>query len=245
MVCPGIHLIHLYAPEITETARPGQFIMVKCASKLTLRRPLSIHRTDRNGTLSMLFAVTGKGTLWLSQRNPGEILDIFGPMGNGFILPAGAQRILLVAGGIGIAPLAFLSQEALIHGKDVTLLQGAVTSESLFHVENILREADIVYTTDDGSLGHKGIVTDILPDHLYQADRVYACGPLPMYKSISQVAAGLSISIPIDISLEVRMGCGMGTCYGCSIRTRQGMKRVCLDGPVFNLHDIIWEEIQL
>ena len=243
-ICPGTYLLTLHAPEIADQAIAGQFVMVRCDREMVLRRPLSIHTTN-DQTLSLLFTVTGNGTSWLSQRIPDETVNLIGPMGNGFYLPANAQRILLVAGGIGIAPLSFLAQQALSQNKTVILLQGAANSEALLPASHLPAITQTLYTTDDGSYGRKGLVTDLLAGYLDNTDKIYTCGPLPMYKTISEITSRCNSDIPVEVSLEVRMGCGMGTCYACSIRTRQGMKRVCLDGPVFNLHDIIWEEVKV
>ncbi len=244
-VCPGIFRVQFRAPQISGEARPGQFVMVKCGTDLTLRRPLSIHRAEPEGTLTLLFAVTGKGTSWLSERTTGAKVDLLGPMGNGFSLPDDVSRILLVAGGIGIAPLAFLAHELVAQNKTVTILQGAVNAQALLPATHIPPGPRIVCSTDDGSFGSKGIVTDLLPQYLEQTQRIYACGPLSMYRSIAKAVERPGIKVHVEVSLEVRMGCGMGTCYGCSIRTKSGMRRVCLDGPVFDLSDILWEEVRV
>ena len=237
---PGCHLMCVEAPDIVAIAKPGQFVTVSCGQELTLRRPLSIHQVANLGQLHLLFGIVGKGTSWLSDRQEGETLDLLGPLGNGFSIEPASRNLLLVAGGIGIAPLTFLAQQALSEGKSVTLLLGARTGAGLYPQRLLPGGIETVIATEDGSTGTKGMITDILPDFVDWADQIYACGPLAMYQTIATENRQGRVRKPVQISLEVRMGCGLGACYGCSIRTRRGMKQVCLDGPVFNLDEIIW-----
>ena len=232
------------APDIAAAARPGQFVTVSCGRELTLRRPLSIHQVANSEQLYLLFSIVGKGTSWLSDRQEGEILDLLGPLGNGFSIEPASRNLLLVAGGIGIAPLAFLARQALSEGKSVTLLLGARTDAGLYPQQLLPGGVETVVATEDGSSGTKGMITDILPDYVDWADQIYACGPLAMYQTIATNNQQRRVRKPVQISLEVRMGCGLGACYGCSIRTRRGMKQVCLDGPVFNLDEVIWQEVK-
>jgi dihydroorotate dehydrogenase electron transfer subunit len=191
-------------------------------------------------------------------------MDILGPLGNGFSIEPGVKNLLLVAGGIGIAPLVFLMQHASSQHK-VTLIHGVSTAAQLYPFSSLSLTPDL-YTSDgvgrgkneersklpslpngvqfiplteDGSMGKKGMVTDILPDSLDWADQVCACGPVDMYKAIALIAQ------KCQVSLEVRMGCGFGACYGCTINTKNGLKQVCRDGPVFELEDIIWQEVRI
>jgi len=233
------------APDIAAIARPGQFVTVSCGQELILRRPLSIHQVANSGQLHLLFSIVGKGTSWLSDRQEGETLDLLGPLGNGFSIEPASRKLLLVAGGIGIAPLAFLARQALSEGKSVTLLLGARTDTGLYPQRLLPGGIETVVATEDGSTGTKGMITDILPDYVDWADQIYACGPLAMYQTIATNNQQRRVRKPVQISLEVRMGCGLGACYGCSIRTRRGMKQVCLDGPVFNLEEIIWQEVRI
>lgn len=217
--------------------------MVNCGHTLILRRPLSIHQVINSNQLHLLFSVAGKGTLWLSQRQEEETLDLLGPLGNGFAIDAASQNLLLIAGGIGIAPLAFLAQQALGQEKSVILLSGASTTAQLYPLQLLPGEIRTAITTEDGSSGRKGMITDILPDFIDWADQIYACGPLAMYQEIAMQR--YHAKKPIQISLEVRLGCGLGACYGCSIKTRYGMKQVCHEGPVFDLEEIIWQEVKI
>lgn len=236
-VIPGVYLIWLESPQIAATARPGHFVMVHCGEDTLLPRPLSIHQ--RNGSeIALLLAVVGKGTEWLSQRKKSDTVELFGPLGNGFNIPQNSRKLLLMAGGMGIAPLYFLAQEALSRECSATLLYG--TTDAHRYPENLLpSRINLVAATEDGTVGHQGMMTDLIPGYIDWADQVFACGPLPMYKTMAQMPE--LKNKPVQISLEVTMGCGRGLCYGCTIKTKQGLKRVCQDGPVFDLDDIMWD----
>ena len=242
---PGYHLVCVDAPDIVATSKPGQFVTVRCGEEFTLRRPFSIHQITRTGQLDFFFKVIGKGTSRLSLCRKGEKLDILGPLGNGFYVKPASKKLLLVAGGIGIAPLTFLAQQALAQQKSVTLLLGVHTKDKLYPHKLLPSEIKTITTTEDGSYGEKGKVTDILSRYVNLADQIYACGPLAMYKEIAKQRQRWREKKSIHISLEVRMGCGIGACFSCSIKTKNGMKRVCLDGPVFNLDDILLEEVRI
>ena len=217
--------------------------MINCGQELTLRRPISIHQVNNSSQLYLLFAVVGQGTLWLSQRQKGETLDLLGPLGNSFSIQSTSNKLLLLAGGMGIAPLTFLAQQALAQSKHVSLLLGARTKDQLYPQKHLPNGIQTLITTEDGSAGKKGMVTDILPDMTDWADQICACGPPAMYQTIAEQRQRLEIKIPTQVSLEVRMGCGLGACYGCSIKTSHGMKQVCQDGPVFDLEEILWQEV--
>ena len=242
-VTPETHLIWLESPQVASEAKPGQFVMVRCGenAEYPLRRPLSIHQLSNN-KLSFLFTVVGKGTYWLSQRQAGDNIDLLGPLGNGYSIHPASHHLLLVAGGIGIAPLGFLAQKALNQGCSVTLLLGAPTATQLYPRHFLPDEAEIIIATDDGTAGKRGMVTDLLPNFTGYADQIFACGPIAMYQTMSlnkQRLKGKSV----QISLEVRMGCGRGVCYGCTVKTKNGLKQVCKDGPIFDLDDILWNEL--
>ena len=244
-VMPGIYLIWLDSPGIASTAKPGQFVMVACGEETILRRPLSIHRVNGD-RIALLFTIVGRGTLWLSERTAGDIVDIFGPLGNGFSINPASKNLLLVAGGIGIAPLVFLTDEVAKQGKEATLLLGAQTASRLYPENLLPPEIELFTATDDGTVGRKGLITDFFPEFTDRADQIFACGPLPMYKTMSQIPE--LKNKPVQVSLEMRMACGLGVCYGCTVKTRSGLKQVCKDGPVFELSDldnINWEELIL
>jgi dihydroorotate dehydrogenase electron transfer subunit len=173
--------------------------------------------------------------------------------------------LLLVAGGIGIAPLVLLAQHASSHHQ-ITLIHGASTAAQLYpsampkigpssagkkqnKLSPLPNGVQFIPVTEDGSMGQKGMATDILPDFLGWADQVYACGPLEMYAAMAEMSwqvkqSNLKLK-KCQVSLEVRMGCGFGACYGCTINTKKGLKQVCRDGPVFELDDIIWQEVRI
>jgi dihydroorotate dehydrogenase electron transfer subunit len=266
-VMPGIHLMWIEAPNIVGSVLPGQFITVRCGD-FTLRRPFSIHQVSSR-EIALLFKIAGKGSLWLSQRQTGDRIDILSPLGRGFSIEPGARNLLLVAGGIGIAPLVFLMQYASSQHK-ITLIHGVSTAAQLYpffsggkkrsRLSPLPSGVQFVPVTEDGSMGEKGLATDILPDFLNWADQMYACGPADMYKAMAltlnpsplkgevkgegEKQSNLKLS-KCQVSLEVRMGCGFGACYSCTINTKIGLKQVCRDGPVFELDDIIWQEVRI
>ncbi len=237
--------ITLNCPEIAGEAKPGQFVMVDCGQECTLPRPFSIHRITDKGNLSLFFAVLeeGGGTEWLSQRKKGDKVGITGPLGNGFSIASTSHNILLVAGGMGIAPLVFLAEEALKQGRAVTLLYGTANSHR-FPDKNLPQGIKPVAATEDGSVGLRGMITELLPDYIDNADQVFACGPVSMYHYMYRQREKLLKTKPVQVSLEVRMACGRGICNGCTIKTKSGLKRVCELGPVFDFDDIIWDEFE-
>ncbi len=234
------HLIWLEAPDIASQARPGQFVMVGCGGDTTLPRPLSIHQSDGN-KIAVLFRVVGKGTLLLARCQACDRLNIFGPSGNGFSISQTSHNLLLIGGGIGIAPLHFLAQAARKDLKTVTMIYGAQSKNQLYPERRLPVGVKLITATDDGTSGHKGFLTDLIPEHVKQADQVFACGPLPMYRAMAQMPALKNKNV--QVSLEVRMACGRGVCNGCTIKTKSGLKKVCEHGPVFNLTDVLWDEL--
>ncbi|MBN1366775.1 MAG: dihydroorotate dehydrogenase electron transfer subunit [Dehalococcoidales bacterium] len=237
-------LIWLAAPEIAQEARPGQFVMVKCGADSTLPRPFSIFRIYSKSDLALFYTVweDGKGTDWLAERRVGDIVEIFGPLGSGFSIQRTSRNLLLIAGGMGLAPLFFLAQEALSRMCSVTLLYGTAVRNRY----PIPPEIKTVPATDDGSVGYKGLVTDLIPQYINGIDQIFACGPMSMYMNMMERSKSLGIEgKPTQVSLEVRMACGVGVCFGCTIRTKQGLKQVCKDGPVFDINDIIWDSVVL
>jgi len=197
----------------------------------------------------------GKGTPWLSQRKVNTSIELLGPLGNGFSIKPGAKKLLLMAGGIGIAPLYFLTQEAISRGYSVILLLGART-ESQLYPKSLLPPGmklvpksllppgmKLVTATEDGTAGETGRVSELLPEFIDWADQIFACGPMPMYRDIAAKYVRLLADKSVQVSLEMRMGCGIGVCYGCTIKTKNGLKQVCKDGPVFELSEICWDEL--
>jgi dihydroorotate dehydrogenase electron transfer subunit len=239
-ILSSFQLLWLSCPEIASEARPGQFIMVRCGEECILSRPFSIHQINNND-LALFFAVwkVGKGTNWLSRCSKGIEVDLLGPLGNGYSIKPSSKNILLLAGGVGIAPLFFLAQEAVRRECSVILIQGTSKASRLYP-NTLPAGLELVTLTDDGSSGKKGLVTDIIPEYIDWADQIFACGPPPMYRTMTKMQE--LEGKPTQISLEVRMGCGFGVCYGCTIKTKQGLKQVCKDGPVFNINEILWDE---
>ncbi len=238
----GTWLIWLNCPEMTSEAKPGQFVMVNCGEECLLPRPLSVHQVNAEGDIALFFAAlgSGKGTRWLSQRRSGDSVRLLGALGNGFSIEPATKSLLLVAGGNGIAPLYFLADEALKKGCSVTLLYG--TADEKRYPENFFpAKVKLVAATENGTAGYHGRITDLIAKFADGVDQVFACGPAPMYRAMA-VMPELKDK-PVQISLEVRMGCGRGVCYGCTVKTKTGLKQVCQDGPVFDLNDIIWDEL--
>ena len=243
---PGIYLMWLQCPEIARRAQAGQFVMVACGTESTLRRPISVHSVEHD-KFALLYAVVGKGTERLTHLQNGSKLDVLGPMGNGFQvspMPAGTLSYLMIAGGIGIAPLRFLVEKVKPRCRQIVVLQGAATAAKLYPKELLPKEISLTAATDDGSAGHKGFVTDLIPSFATTADVIIACGPMPMLKYLAENQTRLKLTgKPVAISLEMRMACGLGVCYGCTIRTKSGLKQVCKDGPVFDLNEVVWDEM--
>ncbi|MFH1486505.1 MAG: dihydroorotate dehydrogenase electron transfer subunit, partial [Chloroflexota bacterium] len=235
---PDTWLIWVEAPAIAAAARPGQFVMVRCSDSYDplLRRPLSIHRLAGKGPssqIALLFEVVGKGTEWLACRKEGDNLNLLGPLGKGFSIPPTSHNLLLVAGGMGIAPLVALADRAVAEGRFVALLMGAKSKERLYPSSNLPLEIELDVATEDGSEGRMGMATDRLPDFLTWADQVYACGPVSMYHAIAALQPFPRRAT--QVLLESPMACGLGGCYGCVIATKHGLKRICKDGPRFDL----------
>ena len=248
-VAPYRFKIRLEAPSVCRQARPGQFVMVKCSKGMTpfLRRPLSFHRIGKNA-FELLYQIIGKGTEALSLRKKGEAVDIIGPLGNGFSAhrtPHTAHRAMLIAGGIGVAPLVALA-EKLAHSVErirYSVFIGAQTKSYILCEKEFKKlGAEVHIATEDGSRGHKGLITELLRKELsakrYPLNAIYACGPRRMLKEIARIAG--SIGTHCEISLEERMACGTGACLGCAVKTVVGYKMACKDGPIFNAGDIIW-----
>lgn len=260
-VTPGYFRLTLAAPEAATAARPGQFLHISCGKTYDplLRRPISIHAADRQkGEVSLLYRVAGKGTSLLSGLKRGDSINILGPLGNGFTMPAGNENVFVVAGGMGVAPLYFFLQELSRHHHKAAVLLGASTKEQLICVKEIKDLGHTVLSaTDDGSAGHHGTVVELfdlyarIPVHGcgdYRPDQelnglVYGCGPAPMLKGLC--GAMRESGFRGEISLEERMGCGVGACLSCVCKTKDGKdgfryRRVCAEGPVFPAKGVVW-----
>jgi dihydroorotate dehydrogenase electron transfer subunit len=239
-VIPGTYIMWLkISPAFA--VLPGQFFMVKCGENL-LRRPFSIYSSE-DDKYAIVYRVVGQGTAWLSKRKEGEEINILGPLGNSFEIPEGECNMLLIAGGLGIASISFLAEKISTSVHRVKLLYGAHDKDCLLPPSFLPDGLDIEFVTDDGSFGQKSLVTGLVPPYLGWAEQIFACGPLAMLRGLKKVTA--ASTIPIQVSLEARMGCGLGVCYGCAIKTKDGMKLVCHDGPVFQLENVDLESMAI
>ncbi len=244
------YLFTLESPRIAPQAHPGQFIMVRVTLEPypLLRRPLSIHFKDEN-RIEIFFQVTGLGTSLLSKKTTDDTLDILGPLGKGFGISPGLEgkEVILVGGGRGIAPLYFLAHQLRSLKSSAKIFYGGKTLEDLPLKEKLEKnDFEIFCSTDDGSFGYKGLVSDFLKAELEQSFPafIFACGPEPMMRKIAEMAR--EKSIPAEFSLESVMGCGFGACWGCVKRIKKGNEeewlKICEEGPVFSEKEIIWQE---
>jgi dihydroorotate dehydrogenase electron transfer subunit len=234
-------------PNLAREARAGQFVEILCRSPWSndplLRRPFSVYATDpERGELTVLARPYGRGSSWLVSQPVGTELDVLGPLGNTFTVAPKSRNLLLVAGGVGAAPLLLLANEAVRKGLNVTYLLGAMNADGLLDPSYLPGEVEYVVATDDGSAGHRGFVTDLIPQYLPWADQVFSCGPEPMFRSLrAQVLAHRFAAKPsVQLSVERTMACGVGACLGCMVETRAGMKTSCVEGPVFDMDDLVW-----
>ena len=234
-VAEKIFRITVDAPELAETSHAGQFVQVKISDAFTLRRPFGVASTA-GGHVKMFYRVVGHGTEILSTRRAGERLDILGALGNGFTPRDG--KILLVGGGMGLAPLLCAAEK---FSADV-LMGGRNSGEVDFWQKEFLPHVEEIFiTTDDGSAGHHGFATDLLPEILstknYSA--VLTCGPEIMMRGVARISA--EKNLPCEVSFEKRMACGLGACLSCSIDTVDGRRKVCKDGPIFDARKVFCE----
>lgn len=231
----------VYAPDICQQAKPGQFVHIRIVSSRDplLRRPLSIAETDiQQGTVGFIYRVVGLGTQLLAHINQGDTIDCMGPLGNGFEI--NCHRPLLIGGGMGTAPLVFLAQRLCPRPMEIIL--GGRSREEMFWADVLATLCDNIHiTTDDGSVGRRGVTIDLLPELLRNNsyDVIYACGPRPMLGGIAQLAC--ECGVPCQVSLEEHMACGVGACLSCTCATKYGgRKKVCADGPVFRAEEVVW-----
>jgi dihydroorotate dehydrogenase electron transfer subunit len=202
---------------------------------------MSIYRTE-GPVLKIMVRDVGEGSAWLARREAGDVLDCLGPLGRGFRLNSQARNLLLVGGGYGVAPLVGLAERAVARGANVTLAVGAARSEHIFPPALIPEEVEYLVATDDGSAGFRGYVTELLPERLAWADAVFACGPLAMMAALARIIREHAPHKPAQVAMEERMGCAMGVCLGCCVETTRGRLRVCTEGPVFDIRQIVWRD---
>lgn len=242
-VARGVGTLTLRAPRIAATVRPGQFVHVRISTgrDFILRRPFSVHRAAGDG-IELLYQVLGAGTRALAEKQRGDVMDAVGPLGHGWEVPEAVSHALLVAGGLGAAPLGMLADELAHRGVAATVALGAPTAERLLAREGFERVARRVeVSTDDGSEGRRGLVTELVEDLLVEdrPDVVYVCGPEIMSRTVAGQAAKAGIAC--QVSLERLMACGVGACLSCVVATTSGQKRACVDGPVFDAGEVVWD----
>jgi dihydroorotate dehydrogenase electron transfer subunit len=270
-ILPGQWLQAYHAPELAVGSRAGQFVHVRPTedSGLILRRPFSFNTADRaTGIVTIHFRVIGRGTAWLTRLHRGDAIDMLGPLGRPFEVDPRSQHLLLVAGGLGMAGVRMLADEAIRDGRQVTLLFGAASAREVYPSSLLPDEVEYVVATDDGSIGHRGFVTDLVPAYEGWADQSFACGPQPMLAALARLAEGRRgrlgvaklgrkrgagrpdpVGSPaarrksfLQVSMEQNMGCAVGACLGCVVMSTSGTpQRVCREGPVFAADEIAWE----
>lgn len=228
----------------TENSKAGQFINIKVGTGTDplLRKPFSIFNHE-DDLMEIVIRVVGKGTKILSEIEPTQ-LDILGPLGNTFTIPKN-KKVLLIGGGVGNAPLYNLAKSLKKEGNTIDFIYGAKSKEFIYIPERFESTTDNFYiTTDDGTAGEKGFVTDkmkfLCESNNY--DLIYTCGPTVMMKNVSKLAPKETL---VEVSVENYFGCGVGLCVGCTVETVDGFKRACVDGPVFNSKKILWDNIAL
>lgn len=242
----GIYKFSVKAPEIANTAKAGQFLEIKVSDSedTFLRRPISIFNIEKEeGIIEFIFQVKGKGTEILSKRNLGDKIDIMGPLGFGAFKVQEYKNVAIIGGGIGTYPLYELTKE--LKGKANLNVYLGFRDKSLVTCEKDFEEIGLnklVVTTDDGSYKEKGYAINFMKKDIeeHMVDMIFACGPLPMLKAVREYA--IENNIPCQISLEERMGCGIGACLGCAVKVISGKEprygHVCKEGPVFNAKDV-------
>jgi len=256
-ISDAYHLMGLTVPAAFQESLPGQFVMLRIPGRDVplLGRPFSIYsRYSDNGdtVIEILYRVAGKGTRLFSRMTAGEDVHVLGPLGQPFAIVPGLRQVILVAGGIGVAPLSFLAEHYGTAGtgsdRDITCYFGAQSGDGLIGLDRMQRIcSDVRTSTDDGSAGYHGLVTDLFDREVASCTgdtMVYACGPHQMMRSL----AGIMERHPCrcQVSVEERMACGFGTCLGCTVVTRTPsgetqFARACREGPVFDIGDIVWE----
>jgi len=258
-IAPDHFVMEVKSVWLSRNSSPGQFVAVRARENATdplLRIPLGVHAIRKKG-IRLLYKVVGSGTKLLMSKRKGERINILGPLGNGFdltpVFREKDSRAVIVAGGHGIAPLYELARVVTRGKKKVDFFIGAGTKKHVVCSKELRKlGAKVHVATEDGSMGHKGYVTDLLKKHLKQVKRygtrvqgyrsratIYACGPRPMLAALAKNAK--RSGVPAQVSLDAYMACGIGACLGCVVRTVDGYRRVCKDGPVFDAREIVWE----
>jgi dihydroorotate dehydrogenase electron transfer subunit len=270
-ILPGQWIQAFHAPLLANGSRAGQFVHVRTGdlSGMVLRRPFSINTADlASGVVTIHFRTIGRGTEWFTRLRPGDAIDMLGPLGRPFEVDPRSRHLLLVAGGLGMAGVRMLADEAVRDGRQVTLLFGGASAREVYPSNLLPDEVEYVVATDDGSMGHHGFVTDLVAAYEGWADQAFACGPAPMLSALARLAATRRHRLGVaklgrkrgggrpdaagsplarrkaflQVSMEQNMGCAVGACLGCVVMSTNGQpQRVCREGPVFAAEEIDWE----
>ncbi len=238
----GIFVIDLVSPEPLPEIKPGQFVqaLVTDSPATFLRRPLSVHDVDYSSdTISLLIQIAGPGTERLSRLKPGEKLNLIYPLGNSFTMPAKGEKVLLAGGGCGMAPLLYLARRIRDAGIVPEFALGFRNRSRILEHGEFLKLGPVHLSTEDGSEGYRGFLTDIPALREGKWDRVYCCGPEPMMKAVARFCRERQIFC--EVSLENLMACGMGICLCCVVDTTSGNLCSCTEGPVFNINNLKWQ----
>lgn len=243
-IAERVWVIALVAPQTASTCKPGQFVHIRLYNNDAeiLRLPFSVYGIIReHGAIEVMYQILGNGTRRLASLTAGDSCDLIGPIGNTWCIPEDARRALLVSGGLGAAPLAMLSEKLVQRNVTCDFAMGAPTSNRLVGRDRLGRYGTVMVATDDGSEGVKGFVTQISSQLLDQNryDMVCTCGPEPMELIVASQADAAQVYC--QVSLERMMACGVGACLGCVVRTSAGLQRVCVDGPIFDASEVIWQ----
>ena len=245
-------LLAVHAPDIAERANAGQFVHVRAGPGWDplLRRPYSFCRIERrSGEVELIVKPLGTGGEWIAERHQGDTLDLLGPLGTAFVVRRDTRNLLLVAGGTGIAPMRVIAEHEATR-RNVTLVMGGRSVAHLWPSDRLPASVEYVTTTEDGSFGTRGRVTDVLPDLLTWADQLFACGPWAMLAALGRmrdsatlgpIVPGRRALVEAQVAVEQHMGCAMGVCRACVIVTKPGNARVCREGPVFPLGEVAFE----
>lgn len=237
-----VYQLVLQGPLSEMVTAPGQFVHIRCSDgwETLLRRPISIASWDpQNGTMTVIYRAEGKGTNWLAARAAGSKIDVLGPLGNGFTTNVSPrEKVLLVGGGVGVPPLYGLAQTLQKIGAQIETVLGFASRGDAFLVEDFRQFGSVKVATVDGTYGHCGRVTDLLDDK-HTWDIFYACGPTPMLRALQDYFAGSDVDG--YVSLEQRMGCGVGACLACVCPTHNDgvLVKICSDGPVFPYEKVV------
>jgi dihydroorotate dehydrogenase electron transfer subunit len=248
-VAQATALLGLRAVEIARQVKPGQFVMVGPPNPNTddpfLNRPFSVHGCDQQTTIQLLIGIVGRGTQNLAKLEPGCRLSVLGPLGTGFNVPAAADPVIIIGGGLGIAPLVYLARQSVKDGKKVILLYGAGSRRQLIPTADLTSlGVEINIATDDGSQGVCGTAATLLesslaniPKESHKRAYLAACGPMKMLEALAKICSKNDTSL--EVSLETNMACGVGACLGCTVFLSNGSgQRVCKEGPVFSANEV-------